>query len=95
MGGGGNGRIPPRTPRRGRSATSELVTALPLVGVQSLAQWGFNSVRGHTDGNSHAGTTATYVRASLPEIADALAALTRELHPLAAVGPAPATTAGA
>ena len=42
---------------------------------------------GHTDSNSHAGTTATYVRASLPEIAAALAALTGEPHPLAAVGP--------
>jgi integrase len=37
---------------------------------------------GHTDGGN-AGTTATYVRASLPEIANALAALTAEPHPLA------------
>jgi integrase/recombinase XerC len=37
---------------------------------------------GHAD-NAHAGTTATYVRASLTEIADALAALAREPHPLA------------
>lgn len=37
---------------------------------------------GHTD-NDNAGTTATYVRASLPEVAAALAALTREPHPLA------------
>ena len=43
---------------------------------------------GHTDSNGHAGTTATYVRASLPEIAAALAALTGEPHPLAAVSPA-------
>ena len=45
---------------------------------------------GHTDSNSHAGTTATYVRASLPEIAAALAALTGEPYPLAAVSPATA-----
>jgi len=30
----------------------------------------------------HAGTTATYVRANLPEVAAALAALTGEPHPL-------------
>jgi hypothetical protein len=48
---------------------------------------------GHAD-NAHAGTTATYVRASLPEIAAALAALTGEPHPLAADGPRMATTEG-
>jgi integrase/recombinase XerC len=37
---------------------------------------------GHTDGGN-VGTTATYVRANLPEIAAALAALTGEPHPLA------------
>jgi integrase len=37
---------------------------------------------GHTD-SGNAGTTATYVRASLAEIATALAALTAEPHPLA------------
>jgi integrase len=37
---------------------------------------------GHTD-NANASTTATYVRASLHEIATALAALTAEPHPLA------------
>ena len=37
---------------------------------------------GHTD-NDNAGVTATYVRASLPEVAAALAALTGEPHPLA------------
>ncbi|MBW0009365.1 MAG: site-specific integrase, partial [Pseudonocardiales bacterium] len=37
---------------------------------------------GHTD-NGNAGTTATYVRASIPEIATALATLTGEPHPLA------------
>jgi integrase/recombinase XerC len=37
---------------------------------------------GHTD-NDNVGTTATYVRASLPEVATALAALTGEPHPLA------------
>ena len=39
---------------------------------------------GHTDSNGHAGATATYVSASLPEIAAALAALTGEPHPLTA-----------
>ncbi|HLL66414.1 MAG TPA: site-specific integrase [Micromonosporaceae bacterium] len=38
---------------------------------------------GHTDGGSDAGTTATYVRSSLQEIAAALSALTGEPHPLA------------
>ena len=38
---------------------------------------------GHTDGGSETGATATYVRASLPEVAAALAALTSEPHPLA------------
>ena len=37
---------------------------------------------GHTD-NGDAGTTSTYVRASLSEVAAALAALTGEPHPLA------------
>jgi integrase/recombinase XerC len=37
---------------------------------------------GHTD-NGNAGTTATYVRAHLPEVAAALAAPTGEPHPLA------------
>jgi integrase/recombinase XerC len=38
---------------------------------------------GHTDSGSETGATATYVRASLPEVAAALAALTGEPHPLA------------
>ncbi len=38
---------------------------------------------GHTDGGSEAGATSTYVRASLAEVAAALAALTGEPHPLA------------
>jgi hypothetical protein len=38
---------------------------------------------GHTDGGSGTGATATYVRASLAEVAAALAALTGEPHPLA------------
>ena len=39
---------------------------------------------GHTDGSGEAGATSTYVRASLSEVAAALAALTGEFHPLAA-----------
>jgi integrase/recombinase XerC len=38
---------------------------------------------GHTDAGSETGATATYVRASLAEVAAALAALTGEPHPLA------------
>ena len=38
---------------------------------------------GHTDGGSETGATATYVRASLAEVAAALGALTGEPHPLA------------
>jgi integrase len=38
---------------------------------------------GHTDSGSEASATATYVRASLSEVAVALAALTGEPHPLA------------
>ena len=36
---------------------------------------------GHTDGGSETGATATYVRASLAEVAAALTALTGEPHP--------------
>jgi integrase len=39
---------------------------------------------GHTDTGGNTGATATYVRASLPEIAAALSVLTGEPHPLAA-----------
>ena len=38
---------------------------------------------GHNDSNHNAGTTTTYVRASIHEVATALAALTGEPHPLA------------
>jgi integrase/recombinase XerC len=38
---------------------------------------------GHTDGGSDTGATSTYVRASVSEVAAALAALTGEPHPLA------------
>jgi integrase/recombinase XerC len=38
---------------------------------------------GHTDSTGDAGTTTTYVRATMQEIAAALSALTREPHPLA------------
>jgi integrase len=38
---------------------------------------------GHTDGANNAGTTTTYVRATLQEVAAAVAALTGEPHPLA------------
>ena len=45
---------------------------------------------GHTDNTGSAGTTATYVRASLPEVAAALASLTGEAHPLTVDSPATA-----
>ena len=38
---------------------------------------------GHTDSGSDTGATSTYVRASVHEVATALAALTGEPHPLA------------
>jgi integrase len=38
---------------------------------------------GHADSGSDAGTTTTYIRASVQEVAAALAALVGELHPLA------------
>ena len=38
---------------------------------------------GHTDASGDVGATSTYVRASLSEVAAALAALTSESHPLA------------
>jgi len=38
---------------------------------------------GHSDSGSDVGTTSTYVRASLQEVAAALAVLTNEPHPLA------------
>jgi hypothetical protein len=38
---------------------------------------------GHNDGRNYPGTTATYIRADIDEIAAALATLTGEPHPLA------------
>src|SRR5262249_54955080 len=38
---------------------------------------------GHTHGGNDAGTTTTYIRANIQEVAAALAALTSEPHPLA------------
>ena len=38
---------------------------------------------GHTDSGNEPGATATYVRATLQEVAAALAVLTGEPHPLA------------
>lgn len=44
---------------------------------------------GHTDSGADAGTTTTYIRANLEEVAAALAALTGEPHPLAPGTPQP------
>ena len=41
------------------------------------------SLLSFTDSGSETGATSTYVRASLPEVAAALAALTGEAHPVA------------
>jgi hypothetical protein len=52
---------------------------------------------GHEDnrrGSRSMGAMATYVRAGLPEVATALAALTGEPHPLATKGPGGAAAAG-
>jgi integrase/recombinase XerC len=40
---------------------------------------------GHADGTHEAGATVTYVKATLQEVAQALAGLTGEPHPLASV----------
>ena len=50
---------------------------------QNLGYAAARAYAGHTDGGSDAGATSTYVRASLSEVAAALAALTSEPHPLA------------
>jgi integrase/recombinase XerC len=42
---------------------------------------------GHAGGSSEVGTTVTYVKATLQEVAQAVAALTGEPHPLAAADP--------
>ena len=63
----------------------------PLNPAHSILTWvernfGYAVARayaGHTDSSSETGATATYVRASLAEVAAALAALTGEPHPLA------------
>lgn len=44
-----------------------------------------NAFAGHSDSTGRDGTTLTYVRASLQEVATALAALTGEPHPLATI----------
>ena len=92
-----NGR--PITSRRYDHLWVRIGTHLPWVATQQISthwlrhttltwverNFGYAVARayaGHTD-SGNAGTTATYVRANLPEIAAALAALTGEPHPLA------------
>ena len=92
-----NGR--PITSRRYDHLWVRIGNHLPLVATQQISthwlrhttltwverNFGYAITRayaGHTEGGN-AGTTATYVRATLPEIAAALAALTGEPHPLA------------
>jgi hypothetical protein len=58
-----------------------------------LRRFGFavaQAYAGHDESNRGAramGSTGTYVRAGLPEVAAALSVLTGELHPLAPEGP--------
>lgn len=92
-----NGR--PITRRRFDHLWDRIGKALPWVATQQISthwlrhttltwverNFGYAIARayaGHTD-NANAGTTATYVRANIPEIAAALATLTGEPHPLA------------
>jgi site-specific recombinase XerD len=50
--------------------------------------WVAHAYAGHTDGrDDRVSVTTTYVRATLPEVATALAALTGEPHPLALAAP--------
>ncbi|MGH3623039.1 MAG: tyrosine-type recombinase/integrase, partial [Sciscionella sp.] len=89
----------PITTRRYDHLWSRIGTHLPWVATQQIStHWlrhttltwvertfGYAVARayaGHTDGHD-AGATTTYVRASLHEVAAALAALTDEAHPLA------------
>lgn len=92
-----NGR--PITKRRYDHLWDRIGKHLPWVATQQISthwmrhttltwverNFGYATARayaGHSD-RTNAGATATYVRASLPEIATALAALTGEPHPLA------------
>jgi integrase/recombinase XerC len=92
-----NGR--PITARRHDHLWSRLGQHLPWVATQQISthwlrhttltwverHFGYAVARayaGHT-GNNDAGSTTTYIRADLHEVATALAALTREPHPLA------------
>ncbi|MFF1819732.1 tyrosine-type recombinase/integrase [Kribbella sp. NPDC058245] len=89
----------PITSRRYDHLWSRIGSHLPWVATQQISthwlrhttltwverNFGYATARayaGHTDTPS-AGTTATYVKATLSEIAQALAALTNESHPLA------------
>jgi hypothetical protein len=53
------------------------------VGGAELRLCGGPAYAGHTGGGGDVGATSTYGRASLSEVAAALAALTSEPHPLA------------
>jgi len=89
----------PITNRRYDHLWNRIGTHLPWVATQQISthwlrhttltwverNFGYATARayaGHTD-TPHAATTATYVKATLPEIAQALASLTGESHPLA------------
>src|SRR6266702_6299633 len=90
---------PQRRPRDAPNHTSHLGQHLPWVATQQISthwlrhttltwverNFGYAVARAYAghDGKNDAGTTTTYVRADVYEVACALAALTGEPHPLA------------
>ena len=70
--------------RPSRSASTGSGTFSTLTLLRNFGYAVAKAYAGHTDGGSESGAAATYVRASLAEVAAALAALTGEPHPLAA-----------
>jgi hypothetical protein len=78
---------PPPRPASAGSGPARGPRALPIArrGAVRAGPFGYAVARayaGHTDNGNDVGTTATYVRASLHEVAAALSALTGEPHPL-------------
>lgn len=59
-----------------------MIGTLPVTSKRNFGYAVARAYAGHTDGGD-VGATSTYVRASLSEVAGALAALTSEPHPLA------------
>jgi integrase/recombinase XerC len=80
-------RLGRRLPRvRTQQISTHWIRHTTMTWVERARNFGYAIARahgGHTDTGSGTGATATYVRASLAEVAAALAALTGEPHPLA------------